>query len=406
MRNRNSGIAAVAAVTLTMATLGTAASSQQFAPAAVLYTGAAAASEGIRLASWGSGAAVEDPAQRATGDSSLRIETNGFYSGARILFDRPRDLTAQKNDPYAYLQFIVRFQPGRLRERARQLAQSASSRTQQGGAGGLGGDSGFGGSFDSGSGGPGDFGGSGGLGSGGSGGLGSGGPGDFGGLGGLGSGGPGDFGGSGGFGDFGGAGGYGFGGGYGLPGGDFAQVIKPDTRRLRVMMICEEGTFVASNYPVALYPSQVQGWFQIAIPFVAFKGLSQAPTCNLKEIRLFGDYKDTFWIGEIRTTTDDQPIEVEPLPEDTDVVVGEPVEFVAQANGGLAPLEYEWDFNVADGPSVDATGPIAVNVFRSPSRPVPGMPGQLQPYKVKLTVRDLSGAKAPVTQETDIIVNP
>lgn len=402
MKNCRSGIAIAAAVALMMTAFGTAANSQQFAPAAILYTGSPAASEGLQLASWGSGAAVEDPTQRATGDSSLRIETNGFYSGARILFNRPRDLTAQKNDPYSYLQFIVRFQPGRLRERARQLAQTASSRTQtQGGAGGLGGESG---GFSSGS-----FGGSdGGLGSGDSGSLGSGGSGGPGSGGFGGSGGYGDFGGlgSGGAGDFGGAGGYGFGGGYGLPGGDFAQVIKPDTRRLRVMMICEEGVFVASNYPVALYPSPVQGWFQIAIPFVAFKGLSQAPTVTLKEIRLFGDYKDTFWIGEIRTTTDDQPIDVEPLPEDTDVVVGEPVEFVAQANGGLAPLEYEWDFNVADGPSVDATGPIVVNVFRSPSRPVPNKPGELQPYRVKLTVRDLSGAKAPVTQETDIIVNP
>lgn len=385
--------AAIMAGMLAAASLAVSGSAQTVTPSVALYTGAPAGSEGIRLGSWGSGQAVEDPAQRATGDRAIRIETNGFYSGARLVFEQPRNLTAQKNDPYAYLQFIVRFVPGRRRERARQLARNASQRTQSGALGSSGeGSAGLG---SSGAGpGSGDFGGSG-LGS-------SGGGADFGGFSGgadLGAGGfPG--------GDFGGLGGFGM-GGYGAPGGDLTSVVKPDTHRLRVMMICEEGVFAASNYPVALYPSNVQGWFQVAIPFIAFKGLTEAPSCNLKELRIFGDYLDTFWIGEIRTTTDDEPIRVEPLPEDIDVVQGEPVEFIAQADGGLAPLEYEWDFNVADGPSVDATGPIAVNVFRTASRPLPGNnTGGLQPYEITLTVRDLSGAKAPVTVKTFVTVNP
>jgi hypothetical protein len=333
---------------------------QQFAPSKDLYVGTSVLTEGIKLGGWGSGKAVEDRTQKATGDASIRVETNGYFAGARIEFERAKDITDQKNDPYGHLQFIVKFQPGVIRQRRQQ-------QLAQGGAGGPGGfsDSGSGGFSDGGSG----------SGSGAS---------DSGGFGAPGFGAP------------------------GFPGDPSSQQsIQPDTAKMKVILRCEEGTYVATNFPVVLLPASTEGWYSVAIPFVAFKDLDKAPTARLKEIRVFGDTKDTFWIGEIRTTADDEPITVDSL-DDLEVSAGEAVEFSASATGGVSPLSYSWDFDLSDGIQEDASGPnpSAVWVFRKESKAVPGRIGELQPYVVTLTVRDLSGAKKPIRRTANVIVNP
>ena len=299
-----------------------------------IYTGTAAAVEGIKLGGWGSGLAAEDKTYRTIGDNSIRIETNGYYSGARIAFERPRDLTEQKQDPYGFIEFIIRFQPGK--------AKPTSTSSEPGGNSGSGGAAPM-----------------------------------F--------------------------------GAEGMPefsmGAGGEQPLNPDTHKMKVVLVCEEGTFVASHFPVMLQPAQEEGWFSVAIPYVAFKGMDKAQTVKVKEMRVFGDSKDTFWIGEIKTTSDDEPITVDPL-DDLEVSVGEAVEFRSAATGGISPLHYSWDFDLSDSIQEDATGPATVHVFRKKSPDVPGRPGELQPYVVTLTVSDLSGAKRPVRRQTSVIVNP
>jgi hypothetical protein len=317
-------------------------SAQEGARSVELYVGEGDEGEGIKMGGWGSGVAASDRAYKTVGQNSVRVETNGFYSGARLEFEQPKDITGPKNDPFGFLEFIIRFQPGTRRQ----------------GSGGSAGGAGY----------PG---------------MGSGGA-EFGIP----------------------MGGY-PGGEGGFPGGGTeAQSILPDTRKMKVVLKAEEGSFVASNFPVALFPAAEEGWFSVAVPFIAFKGLDKAPTCKVKEIRVFGDAKDTFWIGHIRTTADDEPISVDPL-DDLEVSVGEPVEFRATATGGISPLQYIWDFDQSDGPTQeDATGQVVVHLFRKPSPGVPGQPGELQPLVVTLTVKDLSGAKKPIRRTANVIVNP
>lgn len=328
---------------------------QNFAPKVTLYGGERALGEGIKLGGWGSGMASEDGAYKTIGDASIKVETNGYYSGARIQFESPKNITDQKNDPYGFLEFTIRFQQG---------TQKKNTNMSGGSDGPLGGSGGSGGS-------PPGFGGA-----------------PAGGSGGL-------------------DGGPGFPGGLGAPGGGAqGETLTPDTRKLKVLLNCTEGTFVSSNFPVALFPAQEEGWFSVAIPFIAFKGLDKAETVNVKEVRVFGDNKDTFWIGEIKTTTNEEPITVDGL-DDLEVSVGEPVEFRASATGGISPLQYVWDFDQSDGPNQeDATGQVVTWQFRKPSPGVPGRPGELQPLVVTLTVRDLSGAKKPERRTANIIVNP
>jgi hypothetical protein len=307
-----------------------------------IYTGTAVAAEGIRLGGWGSGKATEDRTYRTIGDNSIRVETNGYYAGARIIFEQPRDLTEEKANPYGFLEFIIRFQPGKARPTARDGGYPGASGASGAPAGPAVPE------FDMGL--------------------------LAGGIPGMGSGGR-------------------------------DEVITPDTRKMKIVMVCDEGTFVASQFPVMLQPAQEEGWFSVAIPYVAFKGMEKAQTVHLKELRVFGDAKDTFWIGEIKTTTDDEPISVDPL-DDLEVSVGEAVEFRATASGGISPLHYSWDFDLSDSIQEDATGPSVVHVFRKKSADVPGSPGELQPYVVTLTVSDLSGAKPSVRRQTSVIVNP
>jgi hypothetical protein len=174
---------------------------------------------------------------------------------------------------------------------------------------------------------------------------------------------------------------------------------------MKVILNCEEGSFVASNFPVVLNPADQEGWFSVAIPFVAFKGLDKAQSAKVKEIRIFGDSKDTFWIGEIRTTSDDEPISVDAL-DDLEVSKGEPVELRAQATGGISPLQYTWDFDLSDGIQEDAFGPSVVHTFRKESPTAPGNQLEVQPYVVTVTVKDLSGAKKPIRRQAAVIVNP
>lgn len=297
-----------------------------------IYAGTAAAVEGLKLGGWGSGLASEDKTYRTIGDNSIKIETNGYYSGARISFERPRDFTELKQDPYGFLEFIIRFQPGKAKPTSTSGDGATSSAPPMFGAPGA--------------------------------------P-EF----------------------------------PGADGGSGEQTLTPDTHKMKVVLVCEEGTFVASHFPVTLQPAQEEGWFSVAIPYVAFKGMEKAQTVNVKEMRIFGDAKDTFWIGEIKPTSDDEPISVDPL-DDLEVSVGESVEFRSAATGGISPLHYSWDFDLSDSIQEDATGPATVHVFRKKSPDVPGRPGELQPFVVTLTVSDLSGAKRPVRRQTSVIVNP
>lgn len=319
------------------------------APNVELYEGADPETSGIRLSGWGSGRAIVDRAVKAVGDTSIKIETNGFYAGGRIVFENPRSITDQKADPHGYLEFTIKFQPGTKREdRPSTLFP------------GLGGSGGFPGRSAAG-----------------------------------------DVGAGGGF------PGIPFPGGItpGLGSTSESEDITPDTTRMKVVLISDQASYVASNFPVQLNPAREEGWYIVAIPWVAFRGMDTASAVRVRELRIFGDNKDTFWIGQIRTTTDDEPIVVEPL-DDEEVLVDDPVEFTATASGGISPLQFVWDFDLSDGLQEDAIGRRVTHTFKKPSREVAGSPGEVQPYVVTLTVRDLSGAKRPVRRTANVIVNP
>src|SRR5436190_22299546 len=109
---RKFGIGWVAAGAVLFA-LGTGARADQ-----VLYRGESPGTTGLQLAGWGSGIAVDSPTQAYAGSRSLRVSVDGFYSGGRIIYTRPIDLTSDVSNPNGFLEFVIRFQPGQIKSAA------------------------------------------------------------------------------------------------------------------------------------------------------------------------------------------------------------------------------------------------------------------------------------------------
>jgi len=328
-------IAALGAAALVAAAAGRAAA----VPSITLYRGEPAAASGLQLSGWGSGEALDTSAEAFSGSNSIKLTTEGYYAGGRLIFQNPIDITPQFTDPFTFLELAVKFLNGQIRV----------------GPNGTTGGSDFSG--------PRGYGGPGGPG---------GGPGGPGGL-------P---------------------GGLGVPGDPSdpaaALLITPDTQRLRVLMQFEGGTAVAEDHPLIRFPTSEPGWVRVAIPFTQFKGAPRMASYRLQEMRIFGDAPDTFFIGQITTVTDNDPISVEPLEEQV-VSVNDRVEFVGSAEGGISGLKYSWDFDKSDGIQEDAVGARVNHVYTKASP-------ENKPYIVTLTVSDISGAKRPVSVETTVEV--
>jgi hypothetical protein len=105
------------------------------------------------------------------------------------------------------------------------------------------------------------------------------------------------------------------------------------------------------------------------------------------------------YLGEARVIKDETPIRVDLLPEQT-VALGDNVTFIGSAEGGAAPLKFQWDFDAVDGVDVDAEGRVVKHKFRK-KRTDPA--GNSIPYTITLTVSDVYGLKKPV--KTTTLVN-
>ena len=301
-------------------------------PSITLYRGEPTVATGQQLGGWGSGEAIDTSAEAFSGSNSIKLTTDSDYAGGRLIFREPMDITQQFTDPYTFLEMAIKFLQGQIR---------TSTGTTPGGS---------------------EY------------------PGRPPGYGGPGGGPPGA-----------------------IPGGvadstdpTAALLITPDTQRLRVALHFDGGVAVAEDYPLIRFPTSEPGWVRVAIPFAVFKGAPPMASYRLQEIRVFGDAPDTFFIGQITTVTDNDPISVEALEEQV-VAVNDRVEFVATAEGGLSGLKYSWDYDKSDGIQEDAVGPRVTHIYTKSSP-------EGHPYIVTLTVSDLAGKKAPVRVETTVEV--
>jgi hypothetical protein len=289
------------------------------APEMILYRGEKLDPNQVQLGGWGSGVALETQREFFTGSHSIEIRTDGYYSGGRIDFLQPVDITDALAEPNCYLVFTLRF---------RNLPEAYAY-----GSDVLGAQPAF----------------------------------------------------------------PGFPGYGGSPYSPFGLVpgegTAPMTGFLRVILVVNGKKLIAEDQPVD--PRRTEnGWTTVAIPLKAFSGPKIEGRALLSRILIFGDRQDTMYLGELRTVVDDEEITVDPL-EDQVVSVGEPVELTAVASGGLATLEFVWDWDASDGIQEEAYGEIPQprKVYRKSGE-----------YVVTLRVRDLNRVKPEAVVQTTIQV--
>jgi len=78
-------------------------------PEVAIFKGDDPTNEGIALGGWGSGSAVKTKEQILDGAWSIKITTQGMYSGAKIEFTQPVTLFSEGPDPTRYVQFTFFF---------------------------------------------------------------------------------------------------------------------------------------------------------------------------------------------------------------------------------------------------------------------------------------------------------
>lgn len=113
---------------------------------------------------------------------------------------------------------------------------------------------------------------------------------------------------------------------------------------------------------------------------------------RIKQLAIFGDNYQQFYIGEIGIITDETDIVVSPL-DDQIVFRNDTVRFLADAQAGATSLRYSWDFDSSDGIQEDAEGRSVYRVFPKAGK-----------YTITLTVSDVDGLKKPskVSQELEV----
>ncbi len=314
----------------------------------VLYQGQTAEQAGIKLMKWGDGT-IEDSTETVfTGANSLKITSRGLFSGGWLIFNNPVDLSPYLNQPHKVLRFTFRF-PGTS------------------GTGVTGGTP----------------------------------PGGF-------AGGP-----RGGFGeDFGGPpargprGGFGAPGGVGAPsGGGTTEATSPPLREIRVVFQTSDDKWGEFMLPLTHIRPDDRGWNTVSIPFASISSL-KGTSGQISRLGFFGDAPAVFYVGEIRTVSDQTPIQgyivvtsafgtvyTSRSTNRISVAANDELTFAGVAENTTIPVVFRWNFG-GDPEQVDGEAPVLR--YRFPKR------GN---YTVFLTIADPSGVRPPATASITVVVN-
>jgi hypothetical protein len=267
----------------------------------VLFRGDPEASAGYTVGGWGSGTAQESKEIVYAGDVALKFTTRNLFTGMRIDFGQPVDISSMMANKNAYIQFTVRSTT--LSEGAQGTGTSGAPGSPPRGPGLVGSGSG--------------------------------------------------------------SGKGGGGGGAAqfaeqvllLP----QYYISPITQ-IRTILFFPDGVLSVDSQLVELFKVNEDGWAHCWVPLGTFRGNGAISDYRLKRVVLCGNARDTLYLGDARIVIDDEPIHA--YGGDTYVVPTDSVVWLqARADGGAAALSYSWDFDASDGITQDATGYIVSHTY-------------------------------------------
>jgi hypothetical protein len=176
-------------------------------------------------------------------------------------------------------------------------------------------------------------------------------------------------------------------------------------KNMRFLLVMEDGKQYELVRPVEVPPSDdPDQWVRVSFPLAAVtKQLAAGKSlagggARLKQIAVFGDKYEQFYIGEITVLTDETEINVASL-DDQIIFALQPITFVGSAEGGASTLKYSWDFDSRDGIQEDASGQTISHAFPKSNT----QSGQMK-YTITLTVSDVDGLKKPASTTLEIEV--
>jgi len=311
-----------------------------------LYRGLPLDEAGMQLRAWGSGTIEESTETTFVGSRSLKLTTRGYFAGGWLEFKTPVDLRADLNAPDKVLRITLRF-PGTA-------TVAAGGGTPTGGPRG----------------------------------------------GGAGTppGGPPR---GGGFGEF---------GGPSAPppppgGGTTTTTAMPTAQELRIVLETSDGKRTDFRLPLQGIRPDESGWQSISMPLNAIPLLKQT-NGQITRIGFFSDTTATFYIGEIRTLSEQTPLQgyiyvVNSYGfsfnsrKDSKIVIAanDELTFYGVSEAGTVPAVFRWSFG-GDANLVDGEGRVIRRRF-----PKKGT------FTVVLTIADPYGTRKPATAQIEIQVN-
>ncbi len=169
-----------------------------------------------------------------------------------------------------------------------------------------------------------------------------------------------------------------------IPGGEMigAAPAKPvKISELRALVVSDQGMVDSGPLPLERYVEVVEDWVEVVAPFSAFGDTGVMRGGQLQRIALFGDVKETFWVGELSIGYEQQPL-IADAGENIVTKVNRETPFKAAPQPEGVKATYAWDFDALDGIQEEGFGAETTWTFLTPGY-----------YEVTLIVRDPDGRR-------------
>ncbi len=177
-------------------------------------------------------------------------------------------------------------------------------------------------------------------------------------------------------------------------GGQTSTTMDTTLSKVRVVITTTDGKKSEAYIDLSTAIPSTSGWKAAGIPLAAISGFDRTNKI-IKSMAFSGDTIGSFYIGEIKVSSDETPLYVEANHFELNLALGDEVTFYAYGTGGATPLKYTWDFDASNDIDVDAEGAVIKRRFRTPGE-----------YVITLTVHDKYGFKKPYSTTIKVTVNP
>ena len=170
----------------------------------------------------------------------------------------------------------------------------------------------------------------------------------------------------------------------------------PALKNIRFSFFTEKGEGLLVVTPDQFYPKEEinKYWIRVGIP-LSMLNKALPVGGKLSRIVITSDEPAMFLLGRMAFVRDTDPIVGSMFIYPPFLAAKDRIFFAARVEAGLTPYQVEWSFDAAKGAKVDAVGDRVTYIYDKEGN-----------YKITCTVRDKTGAKAPVTSTIEVKLSP